>query len=726
MSGLTTVDIKDKALPISKLDFIEKVYWLISNFYTASGKDADELRIRTGVEHSFKELLLSQGSADFDQVILNKSDWLKVLQSIFSYIDGVSIQMLENADAARLPIIGLGGDNEPLVVKEFNSFGEWMVEGHQIGKKLQKNLDGFFLLRPKFESNFEEHTKSKTAYKIFKTEFLLNKATFIEVAVASVLINLLALGTSLYSMQVYDRVIPTQSYSTLIVLTSGVLITICFELFIKLIRSHLMRESIIKMDSQFSRKTFSQLLNIRLDQLPASVGSLSGQLRGYETIRSFISSATVYILVDVPFAIFYIFLVGFIGSPIAAVVPLVFLVISLSFGFVMKSKAMKHANLSIDSSNEKTGLLVEAIEGAETLKSGSSSWRMLSKWIDVSEKTIFHDMSLRAINEKSTYFSALFQQISSIGLVAVGAYLTTQGEMTMGSLIACTILSGRALAPMAQIPSLMVQAAGAKAALDRLERIFTLQLDNHDVDKPLLPSSIKGKYVLEDVKFHYKDSPNALIIDKLVINPGEKVGIIGPIGAGKSTLLRLLTGMFKPNEGKVFLDDLDVGHLGRRFLSESIGYLQQEHRLFKGTLRENLLIGMPDPGDDIIKQVASDSGLLEAISRNPKGLDMMISEGGKGLSGGQRQLVALTRLLMTKSTVWLLDEPTASMDINTESKSIQALKNKIKSDDTFLLVTHKMPLLSLVDRVICIVNHQIVLDGPRDEILRKLGNTTNK
>ena len=711
---------------LSKKELIKKISWALLRLYILSGKEYDKLRIRAGVEFGLDEQLQTSAQKESEFVALNPSVWPKVLENIFIYINAISTQRLDKPDPARLPILAISMEGDFLVIKDFNSRGEWIAESFESNDIVIKNFVDFIFIRPSFVNLDQHDRRHKTVFNIFKNEFLQHKTTLIEIAAASILINLLALGTSLYSMQVYDRVIPTQGYSTLQVLTAGVLITIIFDFFVKLIRSHLMRRTTIKMDGNLSRQTFAQLLNIRLDQLPSTVGSLSGQLRGYETIRGFVSSTTIYILVDVPFAIFYIFLVGLIGSPIACLVPLFFLVVSLIFGVSMRSKASSHASMAVDSGNQKTGLLVEAIEGAETIKSGSSSWRVLSKWIDVSEKTIFHDMSLKAINEKTTFFSAMFQQVSSIGLVAVGAYLATLGDMTMGSLIACTILSGRALAPMSQIPSLMVQAASAKAALDRLEKVFALEVDNHNIDRPLLPTSITGRFLLEDVKFHYKDSPDALIINKLNIQPGEKVGIIGPVGAGKSTLLRLLTGMFKPNSGLILIDDLDICQLSRGFLSENIGYLQQDHRLFNSTLRDNLLIGMADPGDEMIKKVAEDTGLLESISRHPKGLDMVIAEGGKGLSGGQRQLVALTRLLLTNSRIWLLDEPTASMDTKTEQKSLDALKSKIKPEHTLLLVTHKLPLLSMVDRVICILNHHIVLDGPRDEVLKRLAGLPNR
>jgi ATP-binding cassette subfamily C protein LapB len=257
-----------------------------------------------------------------------------------------------------------------------------------------------------------------------------------------------------------------------------------------------------------------------------------------------------------------------------------------------------------------------------------------------------------------------------------------------------------------------------------LEQVFALESDNHAVERPLIPQSISGRYHLERVRYSYPNSPKALLVQDLKITPGEKIGVIGPVGAGKSTFLRVLTGMHQAGEGRVLLDGLDIDQISRQFLSERIGYLQQDHRLFSGSLRENLLIGIPDPGDDVIRNVAQQTGLLEVISNHPKGLDLMIAEGGKGLSGGQRQLVAFTRLLLSKPNIWLLDEPTASMDNATEIRSMTALKTELRPEDTLVLVTHKPHLLTMTNRIIVIAQHQVLMDGPRDEILKKLTGST--
>ena len=629
------------------------------------------------------------------------------------------IDWYQKPDPARLPAIAWLPELGWFVLRAFTPAGNWLLDS---GGKLQERVPsgGEFVVGRLILAEAQEQAKENPVKQIFKKAFLAHKKTFIEGAVAGAFINLLALATSLYSMQVYDRVIPTQGYATLLILTLGVAISIFFELLLKVIRSYLMEHAVVNIDSQLSRDIFSRLLHIRLDQLPGTVGSLSSQIRGYETIRAFLSSTTFYALVDAPFGILFVLLIALIGGPLVALVPLAFLILSVAMGIVMRKKIDYHAKQATAATNLKTGLLVEAIEGAETIKAGGGGWNTLSRWLDVVDESIKHELMNRSISEKSGYFAAVLQQSSYIGLVATGAYFAAEGNLTMGSLIACSILSGRALGPIAQIPGLMVQRANAKAALEGLEKVFALQTDNHNVERPLIPEEIHGHYQIERVSFAYPNAPQALGISNLQIKAGEKIGVIGAIGSGKSTLLRLLSGMYQANEGRILLDGLDIDQISRSLLANKIGYLQQEHRLFSGTLRQNLLIGTPDPGDALIRDAAAKSGLLATINNHPKGLDLPIAEGGRGLSGGQRQLVALTRLLLSNPSIWLLDEPTASMDEQTERRSINALMQAIKPEQTMVLVTHKPNLLAMVNRLIVISGHQILIDGPRDVVIAKL------
>ena len=622
-------------------------------------------------------------------------------------------------DRARLPLICTTHEEGWGVVVDQDPSGLWVV----VFSGGTRKLDTASLSGPVAHIGMRSAGSSGTSSfrKTLKKALRGYRSILVEAALASIFIGMIALATSLFSMQVYDRVIPTRSEQTLIILSLGVFLAVLLELGMKFARSHLMDAVMVGLDGRLTRDIFQRLLNVRIDQLPGSVGSLAAQIRGYEQVRAFYTAGTLFTLVDVPLGIVFLLIIAAVGSPWVASVPLVFSIIAIGIGYGMRKRIQRLASIGAEASNLKTGLLVEAVEGAETIKAGSGGWKFLSRWISVNAHTIRNDMNLRGASEGLGYLTASLQQFSYAALVMVGAWTVMQGGMTMGALIACSILSGRIMAPIMAIPGLMVQQAHSQAAIESLEKLYELQSDHHGVSRPLVPTQLGGDFFLDHVKFAYPGSPFAINIPRLQIKSGEKIAILGPIGAGKSTLLKLLAGIYRPQEGRLLLDGLDMSSISRQVVSRNIGYLQQEHRLFLGTLRDNLLIGLPDPGDDVIRKALVRSGLLQTVAEHPKGLELPILEGGKGLSGGQRQLVAFTRLLLSSNDVMLLDEPTANMDDEQERRCISVLSETLQeSGKTFVVVTHKSSLLPLVDRIIVVAGHQIVMDGPRDAVLTRL------
>jgi ATP-binding cassette subfamily C protein LapB len=338
----------------------------------------------------------------------------------------------------------------------------------------------------------------------------------------------------------------------------------------------------------------------------------------------------------------------------------------------------------------------------------------------VNARTIQSDLKSRGASESVGYFSAAIQQASYVVMVIVGAFLVMQGHMTQGGIIASSILSGRILAPILAIPSLLVQFAHAQAALEGLEKLYQLKTDNDGIEAPLTPEVVNGRYELTDLKFSYGDNPPALVIPRLTIQAHERIVVLGPIGAGKSSLLRVLSGLFQPTEGRITLDGLELGHIHRQILNQNVGYLQQDHRLFQGTLRENLLIGMTDPGDEAILVAMRRTGMDQMVASHPKGLSRVISEGGKGLSGGQKQLLAFTRLVLCQPCIYLLDEPTATMNDEQEKRCLKLLEQEASAGKSMVIVTHKPSLLPLASRVIVVASNRVVLDGPRNVVLKQL------
>lgn len=662
-------------------------------------------------------------------VIEQQREHLQTIAGIINVLQQLGIEQLPEAltapDAAFLPLLALHATQGWGVIHQQNPQGLWNFQ--QSGQTSAYSSDTFLtLLRVRLE---EEPSKRKqfSFDQLLKKDLKNYRGIVIEAVVASFLINILALAISLFSMQVYDRVIPTRSEYTLVILASGVGLVILFETFMKFARSKIMDKVVVNLDQYLSREVFQRLLNVRIDQMPGSVGSMAAQLRGYEQVRGFYTASTLFGLVDVPMAIIFVALIVIIGNPLVALVPMVAAVIAILLGLSARKKIDNIAAVGAKASYRKTGILVEAVEGVETIKAGAGNWKFLSRWLDVMNITTKNDLDMKHANDNLSYLSQMIQQTSYVGIVIVGSFVVMSGDMTMGGLIACSILGGRILAPIMGIPNLLVQHSHAKAAKLNIEQLFSLEQDNHGVSHPLSPSYIAGHFVLDKVSFNYQNNEQpALSIDKLTITAGERIAVLGSIGSGKSTLLKVLSGLYASSQGRILLDGLDIQQISRESLSEQIGYLQQDHRLFEGTLRENLLIGLPAPSDDVMRDALVQTGLIKLVTSHSSGLDLPISEGGKGLSGGQKQLVAFTRLVLTKPSILLMDEPTASMDNRQELQCIEVLKKEFGQNHTLIVSTHKMPLLQLVDRIIIMDNQKIVIDGPKDQVLRQLTVNENQ
>ena len=635
-------------------------------------------------------------------------------------------KLVRSPDPANMPLLAHHPKVGWLLVRGQNARQEWIMECWDSAKQQfretksrRSKLSGLMLFQLNLKQDFD--SSQSPVFQLIKHELFSHRSKLAEIVIATISMNLLAIATSLYSMQVYNRVIPTNALQTLSVLTIGVLIAVIIEYVLKHARASISERLIDAVDQRLTRVIFMRFLSIRLDQLPSSVGSLAGQLNAYQSVRSFLTSVTTHLLVDLPFVFIFLMLIPFLGNSILVTIPVAFFLIALLMNLYNRKQVEGLASRSTSLGHFKTGLLVETIEGAETIKSGQAGWRMLNRWMSASDSHRQSEQHMRHITERNQHTTATMQQVSYVLLIALGAVLVSMGSMTQGGLVACSILAGRILSPIATIPALLMQWGQVKSAVQGLDRIWKLELDHQDQSHPIAPEHIRGHYKLEQVTSGYRGTQRALHIKDLVIRPGEKIGILGPIGSGKTTLLRLLSGMYKPQEGRVLLDNIDIVHLSKPVLAESIGFLQQDGRLFAGTLRDNLILGMHDPGDDRILAVAERTGLMKlVISNNPKGLMQEISEGGLGLSAGQKQLTNLTRVFLRRPSVWLLDEPTSSMDRQTEIQVLQALSESLRPSDTLVMVTHKTEMLPLVDRLIVVAQGQVVLDGPKDQVIERL------
>lgn len=538
--------------------------------------------------------------------------------------------------------------------------------------------------------------------------------------IATLVINTLTLATALFTMQVYDRVIPNTGFNTLMVLAAGVGIALILELILKQQRSHLMDRESTQMDIELSDWFFRRAQGIRMEVRPPALGTLAAQIKGLEYVRGMFSSGTVFLLADIPFALLFIAVIAWVGGWLA-VVPLVLIPLTLVVGLYFQRRVDAATALSQGHSNLKAGLLVEAIDGIETVKSTSSEHRMQAAWQELLHKAGEEDDRIKEASAMSSNIAATLQQFSYAAIIAAGATLVVGGSITMGALIAAAIISQRALGPIARLPSVLVQWSHAKTALKVLDKLLELPNELDERDRTLHPEVVENSLRLERVEFAYGQNAHlALELPELKIQPGERIGVIGPIGSGKSTLLKIASGLYRPRRGQVYLGGLDVANIDRDRLRELIAYLPQNLRLAGGTLRSNLTRGLEDPGDEALLAAAKRTGLIQLINSHPMGLALPIAEGGRGLSGGQKQLVGFTRLLLLRPQVLLLDEPTASMDGSAEAQIVRILKELTDAGHTLLLATHKTALLPLVDRLLVFSGGRLVQDGPREAVLAQL------
>lgn len=619
------------------------------------------------------------------------------------------------------PFIGWHASQGWFVVTSHNADGSWLAQDSKGATVRLKNLEGVECVSLPAKGAGAAGV-SKASHLIW-TAIGQHKAIVLEALLATFLVNTLALVASIFSMQVYDRVIPNHGFQTLWVLTIGVLAALLLEFLLKHVRGHAIEKTSTRIDAELSEWFFERALGIRLDCRPPSIGTLAAQIKGFEMVRGIMSSTSIFMLADVPFAVFFIVVIGLIAPPMV-IVPLVLLPISLITGLMFQRQIARSTKENQGQSNRKAGLLVESIDGAESLKANSAEWKLQARWNQLVAEAGATDYNIKQYSSLSQHLTVTLQQAGYVALVAFGAYLVTENHLTMGGLIACTIINGRALSPIAQLPGLMVQWAHAGAAIDGLDKLISLPNEIDDRVTALTPETLDGGIRFEQARFSYGMTADmAIEIGKLEIRPGEKVGIVGAIGSGKSTLLKIASGLYRPGEGKVFLGGIDMAAISPSFLRETIAYLPQEIRLISGTLRDNLLQGLPDPGDEALLQAARQTGLIALISNHPKGMALPITEGGRGISGGQRQLVGLTRMLLAKPTVMVLDEPTASMDAATEAKVVATLRAKAADGATLLVATHKSALLPIVDRLLVIQGGRVAIDGPRDLVLAKLSGS---
>ena len=536
---------------------------------------------------------------------------------------------------------------------------------------------------------------------------------------AALLINVIALAMPLFSMNVYDRVIPNRALETLWVLALGVILLFAVDLMLRLLRGYFIDLASARIDMQLSAKIMDRVLGVRMEARPAAVGAFSSNLRSFESVRDFITSASVTAFIDLPFALLFIFVIGLIAWPLLIPVLLAIVAVVI-YAYILQHKMQALAETTYRAGAMRNATLIESLTALETIKTQGAEGVMQSKW----EKSVAFvsriNNQMRFLSAAATNGAMEVQQLVNVVTIIVGVYLIGEGLLSMGGLIACTMLASRAVAPLGQMVGLLMQYQNAKTSLTSLDEVMKKPVERPSDGNFVHRPELRGEIEFNNVQFSYPGAPIQALKDfSCRISAGEKVVIIGRIGSGKTTLQKLLLGLYQPTEGAVLIDGVDLRQLDPADLRRNIGYVSQDPTLFYGTLRDNIAIGAPYADDAAIVAAAEIAGLTEFVNRHPEGFDMLIGERGESLSGGQRQSVAIARAVLMDPPILLLDEPTSAMDFSSEQQFKQRL-NAFAGHKTVIIVTHRNSLLDLATRIIVVDEGRVVANGPREQVIQAL------
>jgi ATP-binding cassette subfamily C protein LapB len=545
-----------------------------------------------------------------------------------------------------------------------------------------------------------------------------NRATYWKVALAAVFINIFGLLTSLFTMTVYDRVVPNNATSSLVALTIGLGIVIIFDFILKMLRAYFVDHAGAHIDRDIGEAVFARLLTMRLELKKGTTGALAGMMRELEALRDFFASATLTAVVDVPFIALTLLIVWVIGGPVvivpALMVPLVILIGWLTHPAMerLSARAMGEGLL-------KQSVLVEAIGGLETVKTSGAGPLLSRRWLKAVEQHSDSSLRQRLVSSIGVTFATSAGTISYAGVVIVGVNLIAERELTMGGLIACSILAGRAIAPLAQISQLLSRMTATRTAYRQIDEMMQMPPEG-PAGEPLKLTDVEGKIEFRNVGFRYPGAPErALDALSFTINAGEHVALLGRVGSGKSTIARMILGLYPPEEGLIMLDGTDIRQLDPPDLRTHVGAAMQESVLLTGSVRENIQLGRPQVTDEELIRVSQISGTHQFMGQIANGYDLRLADRGEGLSGGQKQSIAIARALAGRPPILVMDEPTSAMDAQTEGALLQRLQEEMKGR-TLILITHRPPLLQLVQRIILLEQGKIVSDGPRDNVLKQI------
>lgn len=678
------------------------------NIRIASSWGSDE-PVESVVRSMARQAGLVAKFCDFDPGML--SPWR--LPLVVQLRDG-QIGVIETSDGKGMLSVSFSGDRG--------------AASQVKAEALVRHVASVVILRPSHnvaDARVDDYVKPQQKHW-FRSIIMRDLKPYVHVMIATTVANILALAGILFAKQIYDRVIPAESTSTLYVLFSGVMIAVVFDFLMRVNRIRVTDLLGKRADIRVSDLVYGHAVRLRNSARPKSTGAFISQIRELERVREMVTSTTILALADLPFFFLFLFVMWYIAGPLA-LVPLGALAALVIPGLLAQQKLARLAGESIRESSLRNAMLVETVQGMEDIKALQAEQRFQQQWNHYNAVTAESNLRLRGLIGRLVTWTHNVQSSVFALIVLFGAPMVMSGDMTTGSLVAASILGSRMMAPMSQITQVLSRWQQAKYALKGLDQIMQLPVDHPEGCRRVHLPSISGNYQLRQAAFKYAgcDGVAALQVESLKIRAGEKIAVLGRNGAGKSTLLQALSGFMEASEGEVTLEGVSMEHIDPADTRRDIGLLTQNANLFHGTLRENVTLGAPGATDREIIAALDMSGAMEFVRKLPKGMDHLILEGGLGLSGGQRQSLMLARLFIRNPQVVLLDEPTASLDDLTEKRFIGKLK-RWANGRTLIVATHRSSTLQLADRILVVENGKVVLDEPKNIALQKLAQASTR
>ncbi|SQH31219.1 ABC transporter-like protein [Pseudomonas mucidolens] len=641
----------------------------------------------------------------------------RLLQRKLDAIPAIAMPALLLLKEGRTAVLlGWQGEDEAQVLLSESDGGETIVKRQALADDYTGKV---FFAQPQHKFDVSHGTLIPRARSWFRDTLKRSRWLYADAIAASFLINIIAMAAPLFVMNVYDRVVPNQAIATLWVLATGIFIAYTFDLILKSLRSLCLDLAGKKTDLIISATLFERIVGMSMKYRPARVGSFAQNIHEFQSLRDFLASLTLTSLIDLPFTLLIFLVIALLGGHLVWI-PMLAFPIALGIGYLLQKPLVATMERTMALASERQSSLIETLAGLDAVKVNNAESERQYQWEQTIGTLSRLELRVKMLSGLSMNITLLIQQLAGVIMIVFGVYQIIDGNLSMGGLIACYMLSGRALSPLASLSGLMTRYQQAKVTMVSTDQMMELPQERNFEERPLSRRTLQGAIECRGLNFTYPNQQNmALRNINLVIKPGEKIGIIGRSGSGKSSLAKLIVGLYQPDSGALLVDGVDIRQIDVSELRHNVGYVPQDIQLLAGTLRDNLVSGARYVEDELVLQAAELAGVHEFARLHPQGYELQVGERGQNLSGGQRQNVALARALLLNPPILLLDEPTSAMDNTGEERLKQRLQSVVENK-TVVLVTHRASLLSLVDRLLVIDRGQILADGPKAVVMDAL------